>query len=126
MAGFYDTPTKSEDKGGFFSFKFDFLGNLASDVKDAAYGFFPGLGQLAIHPIRTAKAIGRSYAEDSVWSSLIHGNFGEAGTRFYEHPLSPLLDVAALFSGGGAVAGTTGGFTLGVSCFDCSAALLEA
>lgn len=83
-------------------------GNLAGDVKDAAVGFFPGLKDTVIHPVRSAENIAKS--EWSMYSPLFAGNFGQFANNVYDHPLAPLLDVATVFSlgiGGAAKLGET-------------------
>lgn len=102
-------------------------GNFARDVKDAVWGFFPGIAELARigynDAIRAATGPGGGrtfksddllrglkdyYQHDSAWAPLVHGDFGEAYSRFHEHPLGPVLDAGAVLSGGGALAGKAG------------------
>jgi len=97
--GVYGGKAKSRSFSGFFK-------NFARDVEQAATGFFVGVGGIVVDPIETAKKIYESYGESSPWGPLFVGDFGEAGRRFYSHPLGPILDVAIVASAGGAVAGT--------------------
>ena len=77
--------------------------NLAGDVKDSIVGLPAGLVMAAKHPIETVKLTAN--AEWQQWSPLFKGDVKEFGHRFYEHPLGPLLDVSALFTGGASLAG---------------------
>lgn len=77
--------------GGFFS-------NLGSDVKGAVEGFIPGTVHLIEHPIAGAETMAKGMW--STWSPLLHGKFTKFGQGVYEHPLAPLLDLAAVASGG--------------------------
>jgi len=77
--------------------------NLLSDVADAVVGLGPGLYKLATDPIETTKQIGK--AEWATWSPLFAGDFVKFGKGLYEHPLAPILDVAAIFTGGATLAG---------------------
>ncbi|HJS93746.1 MAG TPA: hypothetical protein VJ741_05745 [Solirubrobacteraceae bacterium] len=80
-----------------------FLSNLLGDVRDAAVGLPEGLIQTAEHPIHTAELGAKATWHD--WSPLFHGHAGQWWHNFYSHPLAPLLDVATVFTAGGAAAG---------------------
>lgn len=73
-----------------------FFDHFASDVRDAAVGLPMGLVNTVEHPIRTAKQTAR--VEWQTWSPLIHGQFGKFGHDFVQHPLAPILDIAAVAS----------------------------
>lgn len=96
---------KQDTNGGLGGGFVGFFQNLGNDLKEAAYGFFPGLGQMVVDPTDALKGLAKYYAEDSPWVSIFEGNFGEAAKRFYDHPLAPILDVAAIFTGGGTAVG---------------------
>jgi hypothetical protein len=85
---------------------FGFVKNLVHDIGDAAKGTPEGLVQLAEHPIRSIKGMGK--ATWQTWSPLFHGNPGEFGHQFYAHPLAPLLDIATVFTGGASLAAKLG------------------
>lgn len=91
--------------GGFF-------GNLIDDVKDTALGLPMGVISAFEHPIRHIEQA--AHAEWANWSPLFHGDVSKFAHNFYDHPLAPLLDVAAVFTGGAALAGKAG-FALGAS-----------
>ena len=80
-----------------------FTEHLLSDVGDAAIGFVPGTYHLITDPVDSVEAIGKGIAHD--WAPLFTGHPGEWAKNFYEHPLGPILDVAALFTGGATAAG---------------------
>jgi hypothetical protein len=83
---------------------FRFQKNLLEDVVDAGLGFFPGLYHIATqNPIDTVKEIGS--AEWQQWSPLFTGHPIEFAKQTFEHPLGPILDVAAIFTGGASLAG---------------------
>lgn len=85
-----------------------FTGNLLGDIKDAAVGLPMGLVALAKDPIASSKAIGGSVWH--TWSPLFHGDLAKFGKQVYDHPLAPILDVAAVFTlGAGASARVAGG-----------------
>src|ERR1044072_7663781 len=77
--------------------------NLLEDVVDAGLGFFPGLYQAARHPIAAAENIAKT--EWQQWSPLFTGHPLEFAKQTFEHPLGPILDVAAIFTGGASLAG---------------------
>jgi hypothetical protein len=79
------------------------LGNLLGDVRDAAVGLPEGLVQTAEHPIRTLETGAKATWAD--WSPLFHGHAGQWWHNTYSHPLAPLLDLATVFTAGGAAAG---------------------
>lgn len=106
MSGFtYAAPASSGHSGGGHS-PFGFVGNLVHDVADAAKGTPEGLVQLAEHPLRSIKGMGK--ATWQTWSPLFHGHVGEFGHNFYAHPLAPMLDIATVFTGGASLAAMTG------------------
>jgi hypothetical protein len=80
-----------------------FTEHLLSDVGDAAIGFVPGTYHLITDPKDALPAIAKGIAAD--WAPLFTGHPGEWAKNFYEHPLGPILDVAALFTGGATAAG---------------------
>lgn len=100
-----------------------FLANLVDDVQETATGLIPGLvhvGSSVVHDAGKAvglaggqyrtddivNAIRRSYTDKGTfWGELGRGNFNRAGDAFYANPLGPLLDGAALLTGGGAAVG---------------------
>lgn len=82
------------------------LGNLLSDIADAGLGFPGGVAELAVHPVKTVKAIGKQYAR--TYSPLIHGDFHKFAHDLGQHPLQPIVDawtVATLGAGAGAKVG---------------------
>lgn len=107
-----------------------FIDHLAVDIKNAAFGLPSGLVALGKHPIRGIEDLGKSTWHD--WSPFIKGYFHEQtgillaltgqehaaghqfrtaghdfatfGKQFYAHPLAPLLDIAAVFTGGAGAA----------------------
>lgn len=79
------------------------LGNLGQDIAHAATGFFPGLKKLATDPVVAIGDVIDQYRY--TYGPAFHGDLGETGERIYENPLGPILDVAALFTGGAAAAG---------------------
>lgn len=90
----------------------NFLGNLASDVKDTVVGIPGGLVQTVEHPIGTAEAVGKDYRRR--YGPLLGylnggGDIGKFGHIIEQHPLAPILDVASLATGGGALAAKVGG-----------------
>jgi hypothetical protein len=85
--------------------------NFGSDVKDTITGIAPGLVHVAEHPIGSAKAIGKSYQYtygdswnvsllDLLRSHTARHKFGLTLKKIYAHPLGPLLDLSAAFTGG--------------------------
>lgn len=120
-----NAPTKNPPKkkgkgvGGF-------LGNLAGDVKDAAIGIPVGVAKvgeaagrdavdIVKHPAssghfknlsKIGKQVGEGYAE--TYGPLTRGEVGKFLTKIYEHPLGPALDVATVFTGGGAAVAKAG------------------
>ena len=80
--------------------------NLGSDIKGAVEGFIPGVVHLAEHPIGGTEAVAKGIW--STWSPLLHGQFTKFGQGVYDHPLAPLLDLAAIASGGLGAAGKLG------------------
>lgn len=81
----------------------NFVGNLGKDIGNAAVGFVPGMYKLVTDPQDALPAIAQGIVND--WKPLFTGNPGEFAKNFYEHPLGPILDMAALFTGGAAGAG---------------------
>jgi hypothetical protein len=98
------TPAKQHhDRGG----PFGFVENLAGDVGGALVGLPGGLVETVRNPIKTAKAVGKSYGYQ--YGPFIHGNFDEGFKRFYNHPLGPILDALTIASlGAGAAAAVPG------------------
>ena len=80
-----------------------FAANFATDVGDAAIGFGPGLYKMVTDPYDAFPAIAKGVVHD--WEPLFTGHPVEFAENFYNHPLGPTLDVAALFTGGAAAAG---------------------
>lgn len=62
--------------------------------------------QAAEHPIRAAETAGKSTWQD--WSPLFHGHAGEWWQKTYAHPLAPLLDISAAFTGGASLGARVG------------------
>lgn len=89
--------------GGVLGIPFHFTEHLAEDVGTAALGFIPGTYHLLTDPQDAIPAIAKGIAHD--WAPLVTGHPGEFAKNFYEHPLGPLLDVAALFTGGATAVG---------------------
>lgn len=87
---------KPKDRGGIGGF----VENLADDVDDAIVGIPAGLVATVRDPIKTAKEIGKSYAQ--TYGPLARGDFGGFASGIYEHPLGPLLDIATVFTLGAA------------------------
>lgn len=78
--------------------------NLLEDVGDAALGFFPGIYHAATtNPIDTIKQV--AAVEWQQWSPLFTGHPIKFAEQTFDHPLGPLLDVAAFFTGGASLAG---------------------
>lgn len=77
--------------------------NLIGDVKSSVEGFGPGLLQLVEHPNKTGAAVLSNYK--STYGPLAHGDFDTFFHTLHQHPLGPILDIAALASAG---AGTVG------------------
>ena len=71
-----------------------FFEHLGEDVKNAAVGLPMGLVNTVVHPIRTAHQMATSTWQ--TWSPLFHGHAGEFAHDFVEHPLPPILDIAAV------------------------------
>lgn len=73
-----------------------FGGNLAGDIKDAVVGLPVGLIRIAQDPAEAGKQIlGATW---QTYSPLFEGDFGKFAQGLYDHPLAPILDVAAVFS----------------------------
>lgn len=87
-----------------------FIDNFVHDVYNSAVGLPAGMVMMAEHPIRSVKLVGKATWQD--WSPLFQGHVGQFAHNLYDHPLAPLLDVAAVFSGGGALLGKAGQFGL--------------
>jgi hypothetical protein len=68
-----------------------------------AMGFPVGIAYLIQHPIAGAEGAVKATWND--WSPLFHGNVRLWLHNTYQHPLAPILDVAGVLSGGGALAG---------------------
>lgn len=96
------TPTSHHRSGG------GFLSNLIGDVRDTLVGLPAGLVMTAEHPIRSLEQMGTTTWHD--WSPLFHGDLNTFGKQFYDHPLGPILDVAAVFSGGAGAVGKAAKF----------------
>lgn len=79
--------------------------NLLKDVGSMTVGFVPGTYHLITDPKDAVPAIAKGIAAD--WAPLFTGHPKEFAKNFYEHPLGPILDVAALFTGGATAAGKT-------------------
>ena len=89
-----------------------FLGNLAGDIKDTAFGLPKGIEMTARHPVRTAKAVAQAYKYEYTplyhqIGAQLHGHWADAAKwrtiadqRLYEHPFGPITDIAAVASGG--------------------------
>lgn len=102
------------------------LGNLVDDVAEAGAGLIPGIvnvGKAVGNDLGVASglsrgsyqtddivnAIRRSYTDrGTVWGEFGRGNFQNSAKALYENPLGPILDVATIFTGGGAAAGKLG------------------
>lgn len=80
--------------------------NFGNDVKGAVEGFVPGVVHLAEHPIGGIEQMAKGTW--TTWSPLFHGEFTKFGAGLYAHPLAPLLDLAAVASGGLTAASTLG------------------
>lgn len=87
--------SKKNDGGASFG---GFFKNLGRDVKAASSGVFVALGGLVIDPIESAKKIYESYGETSFIGPLVTGDFGEAKSRIYRHPLGNILDMTIVGS----------------------------
>lgn len=83
-----------------------FLGNLAGEVGGTITGLPGGLVETVRNPVKSAKAIGRSYAE--TYGPLLRGDIDEFAAGLYERPLGPVLDIATVVTGGGAAASKLG------------------
>lgn len=122
-------PKKPSGITGFFS-------NLVDDVQETATGLIPGMvamGSALAHDAKKAvglssgqfrtddllNAIRKSYTDEGTfWGELgrislanpsqIDDRLRNAGSAFYSNPLGPLLDGAALLTGGGALVGKAG------------------
>ncbi len=111
------------------------VGHLAGDLKDTAVGFFPGAYNIAkasvedlaalpaapvnlIHgelPLQHSRLLARGIfgQERQMYGPLAGylnggGDLGKFQHNVYEHPLGPLLDVSALFTGGASIAAKGG------------------
>jgi hypothetical protein len=92
-----------------------FFGNLVDEVQNTAAGFFPGMWHIGSGVVRdtgraagllrgpyetddVVRAIKRAYTDEGTfWHELIADrDLRSAGRAFYNHPLGPLLDAAAL------------------------------
>ncbi len=71
-------------------------GNLLGDVKDAVVGLPMGVVRIAQDPVESGKAIGTAMWH--TWSPLFQGDIVKFAKQTYDHPLAPLLDVAAVFT----------------------------
>lgn len=80
--------------------------NFLTDIVDTATGLPMGIVNMIRHPIGTAEAIGQGYWQ--TYSPFFKGQIGKGLHNVYEHPLGPLLDVAAVFSGGATLAARSG------------------
>lgn len=80
-----------------------FTENLLKDVGTAAIGTPGGVYHLLTDPEDAIPAIAKGIADD--WAPLVTGHPIEFAKHFYEHPLGPILDIAAIFTGGAAAAG---------------------
>jgi hypothetical protein len=103
--GMFPTATAAPKAGGSDSAG-GLLGHLFGDVKNAVTGFVPGMVHMAEHPIGGVEAMGKGMW--STWSPLFHGQFTKFGQGIYQHPLAPILDVAAIASLGLNAAADTG------------------
>lgn len=81
--------------------------NLADDVIDTAWGLPAGVVKMVTDPIESLGAMKDSYWE--TYSPLFSGQFGKFARGVYDHPLGPILDVAAVVSLGAGAAATAGG-----------------
>lgn len=80
-----------------------FTGNLLGDVKDAVVGLPMGLVTTVKDPGTAVKAVAGGIW--STWSPLFQGDIEKFAHQVYDHPLSPILDVASVFTlGAGAAA----------------------
>lgn len=123
FAGGGVTRRKKKESSG----PFGFVRNLAGDIESTLRGFPQGIATVAraagtdiAHNVSLADIIrgegetrqklvdplGQAYAWQ--YGPLAHGDVGEFRHRLYERPLGPILDVAALASGGAAAAGRVG------------------
>jgi hypothetical protein len=93
---------KDKDRGGVLGF----VENLAGDAAEAIVGLPAGLAETARNPIKTAKAVGQSYAD--TYGPLFDGDYGEFFSNVYKHPLGPILDLATVLTLGGAAYGRAG------------------
>src|SRR5678815_4038282 len=111
MAGqygaFHGAPgSSSKDDGGGFGgllAPLKFVENFGKDVYETAIGTPPGLYKLATEPDEALKATAEGIWND--WAPLATGHPGEWAHNFFNHPLGPVLDVAALFTGGATTVG---------------------
>src|SRR3954470_22591930 len=83
---------KAKERGGVVGF-FEHFGE---DFKNAAVGLPMGLVNTARHRIPTGETVATSTWR--TWSPLVPGDFGKFGHNFVEHPLAPILDIAAIAS----------------------------
>lgn len=138
--GFATSTPKSHQRSLFSKIAgapFRFIGNLASDIKNAAVGLPTGLLMMGKHPLRSFEDMGKSMWQDwspyfaagaHMWAGYglaITGQekaagrqFSKAGhdfktfaTQFYAHPLAPLLDIATVFTGGAGAVGKIAKFS---------------
>lgn len=72
--------------------------NLGADIGEAIVGLPAGLVHTAQHPVGTAKAIGKNYAD--TYGPLLHGDVSTFLHTLYSHPFGPILDVATIATGG--------------------------
>lgn len=101
-----------------------FLGNLARDAEEAVVGLPGGVADLGqgawdlyggtikrdrkqqARGLETGGKIADSYAY--TYGPLFERDFGEFGSRVYEHPLGPILDAASVATGGFGAASRVG------------------
>jgi hypothetical protein len=98
------------------------LGNLSRGLGELAVGIPMGLFEMAkatandtVHGLtmgqvgdeflwdNMARGVKDTYTHEDNWlNDLVHGRFRETGVDIWNRPLDPLLDLATLFTGGGA------------------------
>lgn len=92
-------PTPPSTDHGFF-------GNLLGDAESTLANIPAGVVHTVEHPIGTAEQIGHSYAQ--TYGPLVHGDVGKFLHGVEQHPLGPLLDLAAVLTAGAGSAGRIG------------------
>lgn len=108
---FRGAPSKKSDDGGFGGFggllaPVKLLENLGTDVYETATGLPAGVYHLATtDPRETLPAVLKGMYQ--TWKPLVEGHPIAFAEQTFEHPLAPILDVAALFTGGATLAGKT-------------------